>query len=137
MDAFKLPPVGVHSREEDRQRWARIWFNAMVRFHDVQEPEKWSFDRQDVIDFLRSKLRAGMPAWKRLKIVEGLILYGQMQPRVCRQRLEPLRVKLHQLAAAERLQEDEIPIEDVVGRIDPREADVLQALRRQLRLEGS
>lgn len=136
MHDFELPPVGARSRDEDRQCWAQIWFHALVRFHEVSEPEKWSFDRQDVIDFLRSKLSNGMPAWKRLKIVEGLILYGQMHPRASRQRLEPLRVKLQELATDERLREGEIPIEDIVGRIDPREPDVLQSLRRQLRLEG-
>ena len=34
----------------------------------------------------------------------------------------------------EKFIDNELPIEDVVGKIDPREADVIQALRRTMRL---
>ena len=40
------------------------------------------------------------------------------------------------MIAQERQSQDEEPIEDVVGKINPREPDVIQALRRSLRLQG-
>ena len=49
-------------------------------------------------------------------------------------RLEPIRSKLHEMMIEEKFIDNELPIEDVVGKIDPREADVIQALRRTMRL---
>jgi hypothetical protein len=40
------------------------------------------------------------------------------------------------MIAQERQSQDEEPIEDVVGKINPREPDVIQALRRSLRVQG-
>ena len=40
------------------------------------------------------------------------------------------------MIAQERQSQDEEPIEDVVGKINPRDPDVIQALRRTLRLQG-
>jgi integron integrase len=127
-------PYETH--KEIQEKWARIWFNALVRFHGISEPSTWKFDQQHVIDFLRYKLGHGMPAWKRLKVVEGLIFYCERIRRSSSPRLGTVRAKLQQLAAREGLAEGEIPIEDVIGKINPREPDVIQAYRRKLRLEG-
>lgn len=45
---------------------------------------------QEVIAFLRSKLKLGVPAWKRVKIVEGLICYQIRQLRSKEPRLEQI-----------------------------------------------
>ena len=124
------------SSEEIREKWARIWFNALVRYHRINESSTWRFDRQHVIAFLRYKLAHGMPAWKRLKIVEGLIFYCEQIRRSRIHHLATLRAKLQELAAREGLAEDEIPIEDVIGKINPRDPDIVQSYRRKLRLEG-
>ena len=73
---------GRYQSGSDRPDWARIWFDKLVRFHQVNDPIRWKFTEEDVIAFLRSKLKAGVPAWKRLKIVQGLIEYRNRVMRV-------------------------------------------------------
>ncbi len=68
-----------------REKWARIWFASLARFHNIDDPGNWAFTDQDVIAFLRSCLAEGMPTRKRLNVVDGLILYrdqirGSAQP---------------------------------------------------------
>lgn len=60
--------------------WARIWFAKLSKFHQIRDPQVWCFAEDDVIAFLRAKLKAGVPAWKRLKIVQGLIVYQLSYP---------------------------------------------------------
>lgn len=115
--------------------WGRIWFEKLARFHQVQQPLGWEFDEQDVIDFLRSKLKAGVPAWKRLRIVEGLISYRNRVRRSETPRLEPIRQKLQEIVLRERHRDDPGTIEEVAGKIDPREPDIIQQLRRTMRLQ--
>ena len=47
-----------------------------------------------------------------------------------------IRAKLEERLARERLEKEDVPIEDVVGKINPREPDVIQQLRTQMRLMG-
>ena len=47
-----------------------------------------------------------------------------------------IRAKLEERLARERLEKEDVLIEDVVGKINPREPDVFQQLRRQMRLMG-
>ena len=82
-----------------------------------------------------------MPTWKRLKIVQGLIWYRNNVRKSERPKLEHIRTKLREMAAEEREREvetstAEATIEGVVGKINPRESDVIQALRRSLRVIG-
>lgn len=47
-----------------------------------------------------------------------------------------VRTKLQERIIQERSEKDGLPNEDVVGKINLREPDVIQALRRKARLEG-
>ena len=47
-----------------------------------------------------------------------------------------MRAALQERLDRERLEEGDVSIEDVVGKINPREPDVIQQLRIQLRLKG-
>ena len=58
--------------ERDR-KWASIWFTQLAAFHRRKGEPGWQFTADDVIAFSRSKLKTGMPAWKRLKMVHGLM----------------------------------------------------------------
>lgn len=120
--------------QEKAEYYARYWFSAMARFHRVQNPENWEFSEEDLIAFLRSKLKTNVPAWKRLKIVEGVIWYRDNVRKSSVPRLERVRAKLQQIAAQE-VGRDSATIEDVVGKINPREPDVIQELRRKLRTQ--
>jgi integron integrase len=128
--------LDVPGRQEAAEKYARLWFASLSNFHRVKDPAVWDFDEAHVIAFLRSKLQAGMPTWKRLRIVEGLIWYRNRVRSSATPRLEPIRAKLQEIIVAEKHSRGEESIEDVVGKIDPREADVIQALRRTLRLQG-
>ena len=116
--------------------WARIWFSRLAHFHGVHDPAKWVFSEAEVVAFLRAKLKQGMPAWKRLMIVKGLILYRNKFLRSKEPRLEHMRVKLQELSVGERNPSSEGRIDDVVGKINPNEPDVIQEMRRTLRRQG-
>ena len=85
--------------------WARIWFSKLAKFHKIHDAKKWWFQQDDVVAFLKSKVKAGVPAWKRLKVVEGLIHYRNKFMRASEPRLEHLRTKLQERATAEREQQ--------------------------------
>ena len=94
-----------------------------------------------VIAFLRSKVKEKMPTWKRLKIVQGLIWYRNNVRKSERPKLEHIRSKLRDMAAKEREVESEAAsteaaIDGIVGKINPCEYDVIQALRRAIRVIG-
>ena len=129
-----------NARNEKRSytEWARHWFAQLARHHHVHDPAKWSFTEQDVIAFLRAKVKAGVPAWKRVLIVKGLIDYRNQFLRSKYPKLEHIRAKLQQMAANDK--EKEVgtrSIEEVVGRINPNEPDVVQKMRRTLRVQGN
>ena len=66
-----------HKPASDQQelRWARIWFGKLSQFHQRQAFEDWQFTPDDVIKYLRSRRDLGVPAWKRMKVIEGLIYF--------------------------------------------------------------
>ena len=62
-----LPALGPNARDEDRRRWAIIWFNQLLRFHSVEDRKKFRFGEAEVIPYLQAKRDEGLPAWKRLR----------------------------------------------------------------------
>jgi integron integrase len=125
------------SSSEQKRQWAEIWFKKLAQFHHVAPNQDWSFSKQQVIEFCRSKLAAGNPAWKRLAIVEGLMLYRTEYQKRPADDLETAAHLLRQRVAEERANESgEETIQDVVGKIDPRECEIIQAYRRALRVNG-
>jgi integron integrase len=128
---------------ESRDKWAKIWFEKLSRFHGRKPQATWEFTADEVIAFLRDHLRRKTPAWKRLKIIESLICYRRYVQSAPFDDLTFIRVKLEELARAEQIttakatESCEVArddIEDVVGHIDPTEPDVIQNLRRTIRL---
>ncbi len=90
------------SRQDTDEKYSRMWFAALAKFHHVKEPSIWQFDDKDVIEFLRSKVSEGMPTWKRLKIVQGLIWYRNSVRKSSTPRLERIRTKLREMIAKEK-----------------------------------
>lgn len=125
-----------HNGVSKDEKYAHLWFQKLAAFHRIQDPTLWNFDESHVIAFLRSKLRAKVPAWKRLQIVKGLIWYRNHVRKSAVPRLEPIRTKLQEIVIAEKFPPDSRSMEEVVGRISSREPDVLQELRRRMRLHG-
>ena len=116
--------------------WARFWFRKLAQFHKVHDPAQWRFTEEDVIAFLRFKLKQGMPTWKRLKIVQGLIYYRNHFIKSHEPALEPIRATLQDWILREAEKSDGRSWEEVRGKINPNEPDVIQALREKLRFHG-
>jgi len=89
MTGFEKP-----GREESREKYARLWFDGLSRFHRVDNAAVWEFDEFHGRAFLRTKLEKGIPTWKRIKIVEGLIWYRNRVRKSTTPRLEPLWAKV-------------------------------------------
>ena len=125
------------ARAEQELKWAKIWARKLGDFHQRQRQFDWAFSADDVIAFLRSKRDAGVPAWKRMKIIEGLILFCTDLQKRSADELIPLREKMVQIIQVERAKGLGFDtIEESVGRINPREPDAIQEFRRQMRRSG-
>lgn len=63
------------AQAEQDLKWASIWFRLFSQFHKRGPSSDWDFTPDDVIAFLKSKRDEGVPAWKRMKILHGLMVY--------------------------------------------------------------
>jgi len=59
------------ARREQAVKWAWIWFKQFSSFHGHHGESKWEFSADHVIQILQSKRDANVPAWKRMRIIEG------------------------------------------------------------------
>jgi hypothetical protein len=87
-------------REDKSEFYARQWFASMAKFHRVNNPATWEFTEDHLIAFLRFKLKQKLPTWKRLKIVEGVILYRNNVRQTSTPRLEMVRASVSRMLAA-------------------------------------
>src|SRR6056297_2030345 len=87
---------------EQEIKWAKIWFKQLSQFHQRDARQDWEFGAEDVIAFLRSKRDAGMPAWKRLKVIRGLMFYRRLVLQKLDDDLVPLHEKMEQIILIER-----------------------------------
>lgn len=124
-------------RHERDVKWAHIWFKKLASFHQHRDDPVWDFSADDVIAFCRHKRENCVPAWKRQAMVHGLIVYRKSVRKLTSDDLIPIHRKLGEVAALERARADGVEdIEEIVGKIDSREADIIQQFRRKLRLLG-
>ncbi|CAD73032.1 integron integrase [Rhodopirellula baltica] len=122
---------------EQKQRWAKIWFQKLCQFHRRKTEPDWKFSADDVIAFLRSRRDAEVPAWKRMKIIEGLIQYRETIQRREVNDLLPLKKKMGEIILIEQAKTGGLDsIDDVVGKINPNEMDAIQEFRRSMRRAG-
>ena len=122
---------------ESRDKWAKVWFEKLCRFHKRKPQPTWEFTADDAISFLRDHMRRKTPAWKRLKIIESLMCYRRyVQATGCGD-LKPIQTKLEEIARAEKVKALQgtatEEILDEVGHINPNEPDIIQNLRRTIR----
>lgn len=124
--------------EDKDEKYAHLWYASFCKFHNIPDSESphWEFDSKHVLAFLRDKRAKNMPTWKRLKIVHGLIWYRNLVRRSRTPRLEHLRAKLQEDVINETFEQQERTIEEAAGKIDTKEPDVIQAMRRALRLNN-
>ena len=154
--------AGCASKKLDAEKWAEIWFTKLCRFHKQPRDPQWQFNAEHVIQFLQAKVKEGFPAWKRRKIVENLISFQRKaqvaQPADLRfiiTKLKQIDARdkfqgLHQRQAGERsdlgplamdldadaIDDSDLTEAEIVGKINTRDPDTIQLLRRKLRLVG-
>ena len=126
----------IGKQHKSREDWARIWFFKLAKFHSISTPLRWDFTCEDVIQFLKSKVKQGVPAWKRLKIVDGLIVYRLAIMKSDLPELRVVQKKLRQFSLNDKLKRASGSIEEAVGKINPNEQDAVQEFRRKLRVMG-
>lgn len=127
------------SAPKGRLDWARIWHSKLAKFHGVANPNGWRFTREQVIEYLRYRKKQGMPAKKRVLVVRGLIVYRNYFLKSESPQLEDMSAKLAGLAVRESngtQATGDSAGDTSVGKVDPREPDVVQQLRRSLRANG-
>ncbi|TWT96460.1 phage integrase N-terminal SAM-like domain-containing protein [Neorhodopirellula pilleata] len=125
------------SWHQAQEKWSKIWFTNLCRFHSRKPQPTWEFTPEDAIAFLQDHLRRKTPAWKRLRIIDSLMYYRRHVQAGPIDDFKFIHTKLEALARAEKIKQmcqgEMDVIEDVVGHIDPKEPDVIQNLRRAIR----
>ena len=126
-------------------KWGRYWYGRLRDFHQAGNGWEWRFSEPQVISFARRLLADGVPAWKRLKVVENLGWYRDHVLKTDEPSLDFSRRKLKDAVALEKHnaasdEANDVPmtiedIEEIAGVIDPKEPEPLQAIRRKIRLE--
>ena len=133
-DTFSKP-----SNVQQKLKWARIWFSKLMNFHciDSHQADRWDFSADHVIAFLRFKRDAKTPAWKRLKILEGIMNYRVVVQRRRVDFLIPVRNKMKEIILIERTRENEVSdTQSPVGYINRKECDAIQQFRIRMRRFG-
>ncbi len=136
----RLREAGDVIREQKR-KYAILWFQNLCRFHHVKDADRWNYTAEHVVAFLRAQLAKGTPTWKRLKIVEGLMFHCMYVRKTDATFLSPICIKLKEWAAKEhtakkRTTDGGEEIEESPRPINPKEWDVIRALRTRLRAVG-
>jgi len=142
---------GFAAKRREAEKWAEIWFAKLCKFHNRPKDSGWQFTAAHVIEYLQSKVRNGYPAWKRLKIVEGLMVFQAKSSTAEPADLQFIATKLKTFAVQEKAASSgqiggieveqgcetaALTEEEIVGKINPREPDSIQQMRRKLRLVG-
>ncbi len=101
---------------ESRDKWAKIWFEKLSRFHGRKPQATWEFTADEVILFLRDHVRRKTPAWKRLKIIQSLMCYRRYIQAAPLDDLKFIQTKLEELARAEKVSGSAVikPVWDMV-----------------------
>lgn len=93
------------ARTQRERKGAKIWFRKFDAFHQHPGDLDWEDSANDVISFYRFKLKKGIPAWKRLKMVQSLMNFlTQVQNRPADD-LVPIHGKLQEIVTKERVVE--------------------------------
>lgn len=122
---------------EQDLKWAKIWFKKFAAFHNRHPHREWNFSPDEVIAFLRSKRDTGVPAWKRMKVIRGLLVYRRFVLEKPIDDFLPIKQKMEEIIRIERARGDGYDsIDESVGKINPSESDAIQEFRRALRRDG-
>lgn len=130
--------VGVRNARlgESESTWFLRWVQQFAKHCGVPDSRTIPVDADRVIEFLKGLKALGTPAWQRQQAVRGIEVYAGMILDAPVPGLGLICQKLGRLAAQEKVTiASRVETRDLIGRIDPEEHEVIQHLRRQMRLE--
>ena len=116
----------------------KTWFPRLLRRYASSVEMKGKnvpVTQEAVISFCRSLLLKKVPAWQRLQGVRAIEAYRDLVLRKDSPSLAQIKQRLLRQAGIERqVGGSHVSLRDVVGQIDGTEPEVLQRMRRELRL---
>ena len=124
--------------DESESIWFLRWLGRYVNHCGVAGSRAIPVDTERVIEFLKGLKARGMPAWQRQQAVRAIECYVRTTMDGPVPGLDLISHKLGRLAAQEKAAETfavETEPRDLVGRIDPAEHEIVQRMRRLMRME--
>ena len=118
------------------------WFARYISFLKEQQQVAEGYfpeliiDSPTVIEFSRSLLKTGTPAWQRLQAIRAIQAYQRLVLKSNEPDLSTVRDKLSELASLERSTGGLRDEPNVVGHIDAKDPAIIKQFRRELRLRG-
>ena len=125
---------------ENDVKWFPTWLRRYAEFRKVGESSNLALTRESAVEFCVMLKGNQIPAWQRRQAVRALIAYRDLILRTADPDLSDMVVALNRLAEQEKqLGADGSPgLRDeakLIGVIDPREAPILQQVRREIRVQ--
>lgn len=139
VDSFRAA-VKVHVQNKNDQTWFPRW---VARYAEGKGTagDLLPVNRDLVLAFSRELLKSGTPAWQRLQAVRAIESYRDLILKSDLPQLDDMRQVLSRLASRERQSSTALPTgidpgddRDIAGIIDPTEPQILQTMRRELRV---
>jgi len=130
--------AGAKLNEADR-KWFPRWIRSYASSLKISKGEL-RVTEADVIDFSKSLRDTKTPAWQRLQAVRAIEAYRNLVLQTEEPSLQHVRQTLSRIAAKEKADgrgADRPGIEDerhLIGWIDPAEPEIIQQMRRELRV---
>ena len=120
----------------DRE-WFPKYLQQIARFQgSVSQIEPLAVDREPLIEFLKSRKAAGLPAWKRMQAARAAAWYCQHVLQSDSTEIDEICRQLRTLADKESRQEvSSVVPNDVKAGLDPDEPLLLRRMRHELRLK--
>ena len=116
----------------------KTWFPKLVsRYASTVElnGDEVPVTQEAVISFCRALLRKQVPAWQRLQGVRAIEAYRDLVLKKDSPSLTQIKQRLARQVGIERqLGVTSVALKDVVGKIDDSEPEIIQRMRRELRL---
>jgi integron integrase len=131
--------IGSAKLNEADRKWFPRWIRSYASSLKISNGDL-RVTEADVIDFSKSLRDSGTPAWQRLQAVRAIEAYRNLVLKTEQPSLQHVRQTLSSLAAKEKADgpgEDRPGIEDerhLIGWIDPAEPEIIQQMRRELRV---
>lgn len=121
----------------------RVWYPKWVRRYAMTFPKGLSAElpvnRDTAIQFSRTLLEAGAPAWQRWQAVRALECYRNLVLKRAEPDLSSITAKLAQLGRQERNLDLNVPptveeLASIRGKVDPAEPPLIQTMRGDMRV---